>query len=104
MESARDGGEDICRRHLSGRNVIKNFMNRNGTVDFALRRDRHSLGPRVHQAVRSSIFGSIFLENALKQNFMNRNGPANFDLRRDRRISAARIFGSVRILFFSSFV
>ena len=86
-------------------------MNRNGPANFDLRRDRRISGARifgwaarVQQAVRSSIFGSIFLENALKQNFMNRNGPANFDLRRDRRISGARIFGSVRILFFSSFV
>ena len=95
MGSASGGGEDICRRQLSGQNVIKILLNPTGMVDFGLRRDRRGLGPRISRSVVISVFGRFFLKLIFFSIFIDRTGTVDFGGLRDGRDLGPRICAAV---------
>jgi len=79
------------------------FINRTGTVCFALCRDRRILAPRNCAVFRLFIFCMFWLKIAWAKIFANRTGTVDFAVRWDRRSLAARIGHTVAICAFGHF-
>ena len=78
------------------------MLNPTGTVDFGLRQDRRSLGPRIRRSVAIGVFGRFVFEVDFFSIFIDRTGTVDFGGLRDGRDSGARICAAVLKNVFAS--